>query len=169
MKAILFFLAISLIGSGSLAQSKGNIQLYGFEQRVSGGKAPEPDPQTGLRTAGKVGKNYYLYAVSPTRIYPVELWVQGNRYNATLRTITKTPVEYGDERNIGAPKKVLVPATSQKVVQLSLTPAVKSKIAGKKVQELAQTNELVVVYKQNGKFYYQILSKLADLDVASLE
>ncbi|WP_121353995.1 hypothetical protein [Flavisolibacter nicotianae] len=162
MKALFFFFTILTVGLSCSAQSKGTIKLYGYSQVVSGGKAPEPNDK-GLRVSRGTAKNYFLYAESPGRIYPSELWVDGTRYGVTIKTINETPVEYGDEANIGSPKKVLVPKTSQNVVQLIPIAATESKAPSAKAKSLARSAALVVVYKKGSKFYYQTLSRLSSL------
>lgn len=159
---LIFFIAAS-------AQEKGKVKLYGYYQPVSAGKAPEMNPQTGLRTSDGQGKNYFLYAVSSSRIYPVEIWVEGTRMGVTIRTITTTPVMYGDDANIGSPKQELVPQTSQQVTQLVLAPAVEGKNAGNRAGALAQAHEVVLVYKQDGKFQYSVLPKLTALGRAAAQ
>ena len=168
MKTFFFLLVTVLTGLSCSAQSKGNIKLYGFEQAVAGGKAPDVNDK-GLRVSKGGGKNYFLYAASASRIYPTEIWVEGTRYGVTIKTIEKTPVEYGDDMNVGSPKKVLIPKTSQKVVQLIPNASTESKTSGTKAKSLAQTNELVVVYKQGSKFYYQVLPRLSKLDGAAMQ
>jgi hypothetical protein len=161
---LLFALGLCLAGFG---QKKGKVKLYGFKQVVASGKAPGFDSTTGLRISKESGRNYYLYAVAPSRIYPTEMWIDGNHYGVTIKTIEKTPVEIKDEIVVRAPKMVLVPKTTEKVVQLIPTAAIQSKAASKLAKSLAQTNAIVVVYKQNGKFYYQTLPKLETLTSAA--
>lgn len=151
------------------AQEKGRAKLFGYYQPVSAGKAPEINPETGLRTSGGQGKNYFLYAVSSSRIYPVEIWIEGARLGVTIKTITTTPVLHGDDANIGSPKQELVPQTSQRVTQLILTPAAAEKNLGDRARLLAQTNEVVLVYKQDGRFQYSILPKLTRLNSAAAQ
>ncbi|MDQ3277631.1 MAG: hypothetical protein M3Q06_04860, partial [Bacteroidota bacterium] len=147
MKQIFFLMTLLLAVATINAQEKGTVKLYGFYQAVSRGKAPEMNSETGLRTSGGQGRNYFLYAVSSSRIYPAEIWIKGTRMGVTPQTVAKTPVEYGDDGNIGSPKKVLVPKTSQRVTQLVLAPAVQDKNLGTKAKSLAKTNEVVLVYK----------------------
>lgn len=163
MKMIFFLIAALSFSMGCQAQEKGTLKLYGYVQRVSGGKAPEMNETTGLRTGGRSGRNYRLYTVSPKRIYPSELWIEGVRYGVSATTVTHTPVEYGDDNNIGAPKKVLVPKTTEQVLQLGPVAATEDKSRSVKVKSLAAKNAVVLVYKQGGKFYYQTLASLGDL------
>jgi hypothetical protein len=157
---ITFLLSFFLM---TAAQEKGKVKLYGYYQPVSAGKAPEMNPETGLRTSAGQGKNYFLYAVSSSRVYPVEIWIEGYRMGVTIKTITTTPVMHGDDANIGSPKQELVPQTSQRVTQLVLTQATAEKKPGNRAKTLAQTNEVVLVYKQDGRFQYSVLPKLTRL------
>lgn len=160
----LYFLSILLsLNLFACAQTKGTVKLYGYQQTVSRGKAPEMDENTKTRVSEGAGKNYYLYAVSPSKIIPVEAWVEGHHYGLMVNTITETPVEYGDENNIGSPKKLLVPKTTEKVVQLTLIPPVEGKATGKNAKPFSRTNDFVLVYKLNGKFYYNYLKTLTPL------
>src|SRR5687768_11370857 len=118
MKPLFLFLALSCLSLVSIAQSKGNIRLYGYKQYVSGGKRPQSANNSGPVTSAGAGKNYFLYAVSSSRIYPSEIWIEGVRYGVTIKTISKTPVEMSEPFGADGPKKVLVPSTKEKVVQL---------------------------------------------------
>jgi hypothetical protein len=151
-----------------MGQTKGSARLYGYKQYVSGGKGPEVKEGSTTKVSGGAGKNYFLYTVSSSRIYPSEIWIEGVRYGVNSKSITKTPVEISESGNIGAPAKQLVPATKDKVVQLIPNPGSTAKSSGTKAGSLAKTNELVVVYKLNGKFYYNTLETLSDLDSAAM-
>lgn len=169
MKQIVPLLLLTLIAFAGTAQNKGTVKLYGYYQPVSVGKAPEINDETGLRTSEGQGRNYFLYAVSSSRIYPAEIWVEGTRMGVTVKTVANTPVTYGDDANIGSPKKVLVPQTSQIVTQLILTPAINGKNLGINAAKLAQANSVVLVYKQAGKFYYSTLADLTALNSAAAQ
>lgn len=166
MKILLFFISTCL-GCASVAQTKGNIKLYGYVQPVSQGRAPDYN-EAGKQRAGVTGKNYFLYAASDARIYPVELWIEGEKYSSGLKTVT-SPVEYQDEMNIGSPKKILVPLMSKRVIHLIPGPAIEDKNVGERAEKLAKTNELVLVYKLGGKFYYNTLESLTAMDAAAAQ
>jgi hypothetical protein len=169
MKSVLLSVTITLCAA-AMAQPKGNIKLYGYEQYVSSGRAPDINPQTGLPTSSGAGKNYYLYAVSTSRIYPSELWIAGKKFGVTVNTLTQTPVEYSDETIAGLPKKLLVPKTDHYVIQLIPSLSIEAKSGGgNEAKNQAALNSLVLVYKQNGKFYYSALKSLALLDRASAQ
>ena len=169
MKKVLFLAAVVFLNSVAYSQTKGVISLYGFKQSVSGGKAPDVIEGSSVRTNGPGGKNYYIYATSPSRIYPSEIWIEGIQYGVSIRSIAKTPVEYSDEANIGSQKTVLVPKTSEKLIQIIPVPITGKKSTGTKVNSLSASNELVVVYKQHGKFYYTALKSLSRLESAVMQ
>jgi len=170
MKKIFLFAAALCFSTLLIAQTKGSVKLYGYKQPVSGGKAPEPSTDTGLRVSRRSGNNYFIYAVSSSRIYPLEIWLEGNRYGVTVKSIKKTPVEYSNEMNVGSPKKILVPKTTKEVLQLiPMAADAGAKSAGVKAKSLSTQNEAVAVYKQNGKFYYNTLKRLSDLESVSMQ
>lgn len=164
MKMIFFLIAVFSFSLGCHSQGRGTIKLYGYVQSVSGGKAPEMDANTGLRTGGPSRKNYRLYTVSKTRIYPSELWIEGARYGFSTTPIKKTPVEYIDDGNIGAPKKELVPKTAGQVLQLVPVSSSVAKPVNGKAKSLSTKNAVVLVYKQGAKFYYSTLASLSSLE-----
>lgn len=151
----------------AFAQTKGTAKLYGYVQEVSGGKRPELSGNA--ETNGGPGKNYRLYAVSATRIYPTAIWVEGVKYGVTPKIITETPVVYVDENNIGSPKQTLVPSTKQKVVQLILNSTPQQKGNTQSGSTLAKGNDVVLVYRLGAKDYYSSLKKLSPLEAAALQ
>ena len=170
-----FFLAASLLTLASMAQQNGKIKLYAYYQPVTPGiqKARDIDESGNRVSANGTGStgNYMIYAVpaSTARIYPVEIWVKGQKYGISMKTITQTPVTHSNPSNPANPKTVvLVPKTSGNVLQLRPTDAVPGKHFAA-AERLAQSNELVFVFKQGGKFYYQPLAKIADLDAAAMQ
>jgi len=167
MKPLLIVLVMMTISVLASAQSKGTAKLYGYVQEVSGGKRPEisgnTEPSRGPR------KNYMLYAVSSTRIYPTSVWVEGVQYGVTPKTISSTPVEYADENNIGSPKQTLVPSTKQKVVQLILNSTPQQKGSTTKAASLGKANDVVLMYKLGDKYYYSLLKSLSSLEAAAMQ
>ena len=168
MKTFFFLVFVLAFQCKTLAQQEGSSKLYGFVQEVlpganntviveGGGQVNEPKKQ---------GKNYMIYIESTSRVYPVELWIQGERYSARMDVITSTPVVFGNE-NTGS-RKVLVPKTTRKVLLLTPSAYTEIKNAGD-VSAIAGNNELVVLYRQNGKFYYNKLEKLEQLQAAAMQ
>jgi hypothetical protein len=163
--AILFLVAYKL----SIAQTKGSATLYGFVQRVSGGASPDRSQEPGAGNTPAGGTNYYIYLVSgnSSRLYPSELWINGDLYGVQIKSMAKTPVTL-DSPDPALNGRVLVPKTSFRVVQLVpiSSNGVKKSANG---ASLAKTYSVVAVYKQNGRFYYTTLSELNSLESAALQ
>ena len=175
MKSIISLLTLFFFGSATVqGQTAKNVSLYGFKQPVISGASPKVTYSEGGQenTAPRVSKfNYMFYIAGPsnTRIYPVEIWLMGKQYGVKSSDIKKTPVVH---TNSNIPEfseaKVLVPKTTKKVLQLHTTTANSQKgLAAAKTK--AQSNELVVVYKMGGKFYYAAIKKLTLLDPMAMQ
>lgn len=154
------------------AQTKGNAVLYGYKQAVLPGANPRViSEETGEveNVMKKANYNYFFYMSSTARLYPSEIWIDGEGHSVKVETVKKTPVEIINSNTPLSPKKTtLVPKTTRRVIQLTPTP----QISGKKmlkVKNLSRTHELVVVYKMNGKFYYQTMKKLIVLEAAAMQ
>jgi hypothetical protein len=149
------------------AQMKGSDKLYGYKEAVIPGMNPSYTDENGGQKSGtiKSSSNYFIYVQSDARIYPSEMWVEGQPYSVAVTTVT-TPVERVDESQPASPVvKTLVPKTTQRVIQLITSKAVHEKFS-KIGKGLAEKNELVVVYKKGGKFYYISLASLTALEPA---
>ena len=174
MKQTLLILFLLFIFSISKAQTRTDVRIYGYIQPVSRGVSPETniDEAGNLISKGiKPGSNYFIYITGPsTRIYPIEMWVKGEQYSAKAEAVNKTPVQMGDPAIPDGPNLItLVPKTSKKVMTLipgnAVFPGKSLAIAKSK----AKVNELVVVYKMNGKLYYALLEKLNIIERASMQ
>lgn len=156
------------------AQGTGD-QLYGFSRVTTPGIAPADKIENldGSVTERKVSNNtnylIYLRTAAKTRVYPIEIWINGEVYSARPETVTKTPVQVAGPTVMGRTQQItLVPKTTQKVTQLIPTPLMADKSSAK-ARKLAQTAELVVVYKQGGKTFYKTLKTLKALPVNALQ
>lgn len=165
---LLLFLVFSTVISGK-AQTKGNSKLYGYEQQVSGGASPDRSLEPGAGTGKSARVNYFIYLATSanSRVYPSELWIDGELYGAQVRTISKTPVLL-ESNDPALNNRVLVTKTTQKILQLVPTSSKGVKKSAKGTL-LAKTNDVVMVYKQNGKFYYSVLPKLSGLESAAMQ
>jgi hypothetical protein len=169
----LWSLPLMFIALISFAQTKGTAKIYGYKQPVSQGAFPSK----GIDEQGKeVGSepeqrfNYFLFLSSATTLYPSEIWVNGQLFAVTARSVKSTPVRQTNANAETADSsRILVPKTSKKVWQLDLRPANSSIKASEKGKALAKTNELVVVYKMGGKFYYSNLPKLELLESVAMQ
>jgi hypothetical protein len=168
MKKIITLGLAVLFAAALHAQTKGSIKIYGYKQPVSGGMVQRTISEDGAshEVPVKPRFNYRIYTASSSAITPVEIWIRGEAFSATQSPV-ETPVMYDSPNNPTAPATTLVPKTTKKVLQIVLAP-----LQGKattKAKTLAKTNELVLVYKANGRTYYQALKKLEMMEPAFLQ
>ena len=165
----LFFLLFTLSLTAHLQAQE--VKLYGYVQKVTPGvsAAVELD-ENGARKklSGKVMENYLMYLAGPSRsrVYLVEGWIKGEKVGLK-GTPVKSPVKVTAFSETGEAVDV-VPKTAATVWQLTGTTA----FAGKtfeKAKGLAQTNDLVVVYKLNGRFRYATLKSFTPLETVHLQ
>ncbi|HEX6335179.1 MAG TPA: hypothetical protein VFZ78_13190, partial [Flavisolibacter sp.] len=121
----------------------------------------QPTTQAGSR------RNYFIYMTGSSRIYPAEMWIHGEPYSVLVEPVS-TPVEYRSSQSENVQPIVLVPATSEKVIRLTPAPAIEAKLTATG-RKLSTDNALVVVYKANGKFHYQVLAELKQLPTAAMQ
>jgi hypothetical protein len=165
----IFFLTLIIFSAQLVnAQAKGKSVLYGYKQDVMPGVNRGVINESGeeVQSGGQVGRNYFIYISSTSRIYPAEMWINGEPYSISMEIIRSTPVT-----RIGQPGQEsieLVPRTDRQVLKLVPRPYRETKSFGN-VRTLASNNELVVVYKQNGKFFYNSLINLAELEDAAMQ
>ena len=169
MKQILLFIVAVLISLCSYTQIKGPAKIYGYKEPVSSGNIPKRIiDENGKETSPekKPSYNYFIYLVSAGRAYPSEMWIMSKPYSVIPEFIKNTPVERKNFNIPSEPKStVLVPKTTKKVLLLTPAPAIDNKLTNK-AKNLAKTNELVIVYKSGGKFYYNSLKFLTRLELA---
>lgn len=161
---ILVFLAFMASGQAN------TVKLYAYKEPVIGGAFPQAPVEEGGKQTGVEQKsrfNYLIYLASDTRIYPSEIWIDGQPYSAGMETVT-APVTRQNFTAPGQPKMELVPATGQKLVQLKPGPAIAEKLS-KEGRSLAASNEIVVVYKMNGKFYQVVQPAFKLLEPVALQ
>jgi hypothetical protein len=169
MKKIYLILAVLSFAIFVNAQTEGASKLYGYKQVVIPGTVPkkiieEDGKQTTLEV--KQRYNYFIYLVSSGIVTPTEVWINGKVYSVTTVDVS-TPVEHQNPAQ-GNKAKLLVPKTSKKTLQLSLSGAELSKPSSKG-KTLAAKNELVVIYKGGKKTYYKTVKKLTELDAAEMQ
>lgn len=172
MKACRLLCALVLLSSFCFAQTTG-IKLYGFRQSVAKGvhSSYETDEQGNkVNPKIEIHTNLFIYWAYPSNLnlYPVEIWVNGEQYSVKTSP-AKTPVTIIYDNGKFAPETViLVPKTADTVTQLLISERLPAKSSEIK-KSLAETNDLVVVYKLNGKFYSQTLKKIKALRMASMQ
>jgi hypothetical protein len=166
-------LLILFFGITLFAEAQSTVKLYGYTQRSTPGIAGRERDENGQikKPANNNLYSYFIYLTGPSksRMYPAELWIRGERLGVKAETVLQTPVEITKDNVTTTSEKVtLVPKTTAKVLQLTGT----RETPGKKfikAKNLATTNELVVVYKLNGKFYYATLKKFTSLNSVALQ
>ncbi|MBA2744765.1 MAG: hypothetical protein H0U44_00935, partial [Flavisolibacter sp.] len=99
-------------------------------------------------------------------IYPAEMWINGVAYSVRMEIINNTPVEM--DLSFNQEKKQLVPKTALKVLKLTPAPYTQTKYFGD-ISRIAANNELVIVYKQNGKFFYNSVKNMKELEAAAMQ
>ena len=174
MKCILFLSAFCFFTCHLKAQTRKDVKLYAYARPVTGGVPPKISTQENnlqVYSSPKAKYNYLIYLEGPakTRIYPVEMWLFGERKGLRVSFVKKTPVEIktGDIPQY-AKTITLVPKTSNRVYQLDLSPALPEKEMAA-AKEKAAANDVVVVYKFAGRFYYAVQHKIKMLEPVVLQ
>ena len=175
-RKLLLAFTILFMAAISQAQSRPSVKLYGYTQNVIPGTRVKGD----VDESGKLVKkepdsghmgNYRLYLTGPQspRLYPIALWIKGERYGVKSETVANTPISVTNYNIPSHPKTTtIVPKTTQKVLLLTPLSSTDAKpLAG--AAALAQNNELVVAYKWRGKIYYAALGKLTELEPQAMQ
>jgi hypothetical protein len=175
MKYFLILITLSLLLSTKLfAQSRTDVKLYAYARPVTGGIMPkistqENGSQTMVKPKTKFNYLFYLEGPKKLRIYPVELWLKGERHGVKSTDVNTTPVEISTGELPQYTKTItLVPKTNNKVIKLDLAVAVNGKDF-LKAKAKAEANDVVLVYKYAGKFYYAVQNKIRILDPIVLQ
>lgn len=153
MKSFLFLI---LFFSACLFSFGQDVKLKAYVQSVLPGTVPRKvTDESGRPRQTPSGKNeqYYVYLLysKKTKVVPVEMWLNGKPFSILPRNVEKTPVEIGDSNNPAGGKTVAIPQTKDKVVQLKPSTYTDGK-SNYTTQQKAKANDVVVVYKINGKF-----------------
>jgi hypothetical protein len=162
MGKALFVLFFSFVGLTSFAQT--GVKVYGYVRDVLPGNIPNRQ----VRSAKPNTTTYMIYISAPSKytITPVEVWINGEKFSAKSLPNVKTPVLVPKD-NTGN-QISLVAKTSNKLQQIvTAAPAEATLSASAKTK--ARTNELVIVYKLNGKLYTASLKKFTRLETLSAE
>ena len=172
MKACL--LGIFLFAFHCLSYTQpGVVKLYGFKQPVVKGvpSTYETDEQGNkVEPKDKVYTNVFIFLSYPTDVIitPVEFWMDGLLYSIKQEPV-KTPVEVIYENGLQETEKItLVPQTEDTVIRIILSEKLPFKTPAIK-KSSANTNELVIVYKMNGKLFTQSLKKIKGLRIAVMK
>ena len=159
---LMFSIFISLSGWSQ------TVKLKAYVQAVSPGNVPfrmNDEGRNGQLAQATSKDQYFIYLIHPknSKVIPVQMWLQGQLYSINTKPNVQTPVEINDNMIPSDPTKItLVPKTDQQVVQLIPIAATTLKTTTGK--DKVKTNEAVIVYKLNGKFYTVAQKKLTRLE-----
>jgi hypothetical protein len=170
-KRNLFALLLVLNVFLTQAQSSG-ATLYGFRQRSTGGaqrtgSIDENGKTVTIKPTEVFQYNIYVSTKSKTRIYPVQLWINGEAFSVKGEPFNNNPVVPANGDAPASRLKPLIPETAGKVWKLKPLPLVADKSGGR-AKALAINNDVVVLYKMGGKLRYAVLKKFTELDPVSL-
>ena len=149
----------------SIAQTEGASKLYGYKQKVMPGTIRVDD--NGREMPRKSQYNYFIYLASTTKVTPVEIWINGEVYSVTVHEVS-TPVEYRHPSSANNNPKILVSKTNRHVLQLE-TSLNKIQNPNARGKSLSAKNEMVIIYKGGGKWYYKAVSKLDELEPLAMQ
>jgi len=165
MKKELLLISL-LLGIASFGQP--SVKLFAFEQDNVPGTKPVVKDENG-NTVRKVAamKNYFIYLSfnKSYNISPTQVFVKGKPL--IIRTVSSqsTPIEHVNSNIPNKPAKtVLVPATTNKVLQLHVNELEELSTKTNDIKKLTDKNDVVVVYSWKSKKYYAAMSKIKKLE-----
>src|SRR5215469_2026743 len=128
------------------------IRVFAFEQQSYPGTKPANAKDENGNSIKKAAdkENYFLflsfkktYSITPDQVY-----IKGHAFQIQTIITRKTPVEYGVSSVPGNPQKqVLVPKTSNKVIEIQLAEMLQQEQPTTNVQQLVSANDIVIRYK----------------------
>jgi hypothetical protein len=165
-KKLLIFL---FFVTGLSSYNQPVVKIFAFEQESSPGTVPAGvKDENGNPVKKAAAKEIYFVFLSfkkTSNIKPVQIFIKGKSFSIEAIEIRKSPVEYTDNTIPNKPEKnILIPQTSNKVVEIKLNNA---SIAQKKsfsLQKLANLNEVVVSYLWHKKKYFIALKNIKKLN-----
>ena len=147
--------------------------LYGFQQHISPGikKAGDIDENghfTKQKSTPLSHYTIYLAAASKTRIYPIQLWINGEAFSVEMEVLAHPPAAPSNINAPGHQAKPLFPETTGTIYRLNPIPLIADK-SNRKAKDLALANAAVLYYKKEGKMQYGVLKKFTELEPVSLQ
>lgn len=165
MKRFYLLLVSICLCAAAFAQIEGASKIYGYKQKVRPGTIRVDD--NGREVPSEPMYNYFIYLASSTKVVPVEIWINGEVFEVNVNTVSSTPVKYVNPMS-GNNAEILVPKTTRKVLQLTASTN-KAQKPNQKGKALSAKNELVIIYKGNGKYYYKTLATLKELEPLAMQ
>lgn len=157
MKKLIFFVSILMLVSYEImSQTKPLKKLYAYSQTTLPGK------KTNFPVKVKEIHRLFITVAPKEKIEVTGVWVKNNYYGCNAKIIAAKHVV---NENTNFEKKILVPKTSNKIIELLLTKQVDSAPRpGSALGNLLQANEVVFVYTWKGKEYFSALKKITVLE-----
>jgi hypothetical protein len=172
MKKHVFVTFIFLIAAFLLHAQSDTVTLYGFKQRTTGGMQKKGDIDETGRLKKAAPTEVFQYAIylatqRKTRIYPVQLWINGEAFAVKSEWIAAAQLmdKYAD-RHYERMQPIVTAA--QGIWKLTPIPLAVDKSGGR-AKALAISNDVVVLYKSSGKLRYGVLKKFTELDPVALQ
>jgi hypothetical protein len=166
MKKILLFSAIVIVGLNLFGQP--TVKIFAYEQDNLPGTRPAGVVDENGKPIKKAApkKNYFIYlSFKPQyNIKPVQIFIKGQSYEVGAFSVRKAPIEYVDNMvPNNTEKTVLVPSTSDKVLEVPVAEPSPGQKKTSNVQKLSAKNDVVVAYMWNNKKYYATLKQIKKL------
>jgi hypothetical protein len=172
MKKKLLFFVLFIIGIAVNGQPA--IKVFAFEQENLPGMKPAgvKDENGNPIKKAAARKNYFIF-LSYKKIYtvtPVYIFIKDSSFGVQIADVKKTPVEYTNNTIPNKPeKKILVPKTGNKVIQVKLTETPELKNKDIHIQKLTKANDVVIAYVWNKRKYFITLKKIKELEPVANE
>ena len=171
LKTLVF--SLCLLIQHAFGQTRSDVKVYAYARAIVGGAFPKisgPKETNHLSLVHRKEKyTYSIFIEGPlkTRIYPVEMYVKGERTGVKTAEV-ETPVQLKTESGPYSRPIILVPKTKNRVYRLDLsTPMAEKRLAVAKKK--AAANEIVIVYKYAGRLYYAVKKKFNFLEPVVLQ
>lgn len=155
MKKHIFFI-LMLAAFETNAQTKPLKKLYAYSQ------ASLPGKKSNFPVAVKETYRLFITVAPKEKISVTGVWVKNNYYRCNVKIIGAKEVVH---ENMNNEKKILVPKTSNKIIELLLAKQVDpAPRPGSALGSLLQANEVVFVYTWKGREYFSALKKITMLE-----
>lgn len=153
---------------GLASFSQPPIKVFAFEQDNFPGTKPAVTDENG-NPVRKVAtrKNYFIYLSfnKSYNIRPSHVFVKGKLFTIKTMSLRNTPIEHVNSNIPNQPEKiVLVPATTNKVLQLKLNESEGLTTTTNSIKKLTEKNDVVVEYSWKNKTYFATIQKLKTLE-----
>ena len=144
------------------------IKIFAFEQESHPGTIPVgvKDENGNLIKKAAARKNYFIFLSFKEKynIVPAQVFIKGRAFDIKAINTKETPVEYTDrtiQNNLQ--KQLLVPQTSNKVVEIVISESIASPVQDSRLKKLTASNDVVVVYDRKKKKHFITLKTIKTL------